>query len=181
MLSPQVVDDLKAFDWQKIIDLCSSFGDLNGEQWRFLKGLCIELTAEKYSTGLVYVGEKHRDYDWPRHNISVEMKSITSAPLYGKRGKLRKNIGIILNNSMGTNKDKLDPDNVADVLICVCQNGAFVVSKSFILEKSVYYGDGWKINVNRDDMIEITGQLTGTPNTSIQIKQAVMQAIKSVI
>jgi hypothetical protein len=55
------------------------------------------------------------------------------------------------------------------------------VSKSFILEKSVYYGDGWKINVNRDDMIEITGQLTGTPNTSIQIKQAVMQAIKSVI
>ena len=66
--------------------------DLNDRQWRFIKGLVIELIVEKYSgeDGLTYVGDSFKDYFWKKYNLTVELKSGLSGSMYGKKGNLNK-------------------------------------------------------------------------------------------
>jgi hypothetical protein len=40
------IDDMKNFNWQKIIDYGNGLGDLNDAQLRFVKGRAVELAIE---------------------------------------------------------------------------------------------------------------------------------------
>lgn len=103
------IDWAKTIDWQKVNDVCESLDDLNDSQYRFIKGRFIELLIEDCSKGvLTYVGEKHKDFDCKKYNVTVELKSETSNKLYNRKG-LKNNFGIRFNNSMGTNKQDLNP------------------------------------------------------------------------
>lgn len=184
-MNQNIVADLKDFDWQKIIDYANSLADLNDAQLRFLKGLAIEAAVEKFSNSdIKYVGEKHRDYVWPSQgDISVELKSIVSQGMYNKKGEIKSLPGIRLNNSMGTNKDRLDPDTIADVLIAVLKDGAFAVSKQTVLSKAKHLGDGWELKLTEDDIVELSGCIK-TKNTydtklSESVRNAVQQSLSS--
>ena len=177
-----MVDDLRAFEWNKILSLSASLDDLNDRQWRFLKGFTVETITEIFSTGLVYVGDVHKDYDWPKHNLTVELKSMTSGPMYGKRGAPRKNFTIKLNNSNGTNYSTVLPDaDVADLLIVVCSNGAFALDRETVIKNAKSGGDGWTVTVNRSDIVELSGNVKLLKIQQINIKNMVTEAIKKYI
>ena len=183
-LSQEIIDALRKFDWHQIIDKGNKLEDLNDRQWRFIKGLVIELIVEKYSgqDGLTYVGDMFKDYHWKKYNLNVELKSGLSGSIYGKKGNLNKNFLIKLNNSNGTNKkDTLSPDEVADILIVIKNDGAFVVDKSTIIRCSKKTGDGFDLMLNRGDVIQLTGKLYPNTMNNLNLKEKIMNAIRSVI
>ena len=183
-LSQEIIDALRKFDWHQIIDKGNKLEDLNDRQWRFIKGLVIELILEKYSgqDGLTYVGDMFKDYHWKKYNLNVELKSGLSGSMYGKKGNLNKNFLIKLNNSNGTNKkDTLSPDEVADILIVIKNDGAFVVDKNTIIRCSKKTGDGFDLMLNRGDVIQLTGKLYPNTMNNLNLKEKIMNAIRSVI
>ena len=179
-MNDSTIKALKNFDWQKIIDYANSLGDLNEAQLRFLKGLAIEAATEKFSNSdIKYVGEKHRDFVWPGQNdISVELKSMVSMGMYTKKGKIKTLPEIRLNNSMGTNKNNLDPNNIADVLIAVLKDGAFAVSKETVLAKVKHLGDGWVLKLTEQDIVELSGQILRVKTYNTKLSESIHNAIK---
>ena len=178
-MTPEIITDLKSFDWQKIIDYGNSLADLNDAQLRFIKGLAVEQAVEAFGDGdLTYIGEKHRDYEWPKHDIDVELKTMFSQGMYDAKGNVKSLPGIRLNNSMGTNKASLDPANIADVLIAVHRDGAYAVSKDIVLAKAKHLGDGWELKPNKSDIIELSGRILTKNKYNTNISTAVKNAIK---
>jgi hypothetical protein len=178
------LNDMQQFDWNKIIGLGPCIDDLNNAQWRFIKGLIAELTTEKHSNNeLIYVGAVHRDFDWPRHNIGVELKSQFSTKMYNKNGKLKDKFDIKLSNSNGTNKQSvLNPDNVADIIIVLRRDGAFAIDKNTAIANSIQTGDGFSVRVTAADIdLLTTGPITITNTKSLNLKQDIFDAIKAII
>lgn len=183
-VDPTQLNDLRQFNWNQIIGLGPCIDDLNDAQWRFIKGLIAELTTEKHSNNeLVYVGAVHRDFDWPKYNIGVELKSQYSAKMYNKNGTLKNNFDIKLSNSNGTNKQTvLSPANVADIIVVVRRDGAFAIDKTTAIAKSKQTGDGFSIRVNATDIDLLTPSPIAITNTeSLNLKQDIINAIKAVI
>ena len=181
-MNQNIIDDLKAFDWQTIIEYGNSLGDLNSGQWRFLKGLVCELITEKCSNGnLIYVGQDHKDFDWPRHNISisVELKSQLSTSMYTEKGRLRKNYPIKLNNSNGTNEKKeLTTANVADIIIVVRDDGAFMIDQATAINRAKPAGDGFNVKVSKDEIIELSGLIVPDKTYDLNLKEKIMTVIQ---
>jgi hypothetical protein len=181
-MNQQMIDDLKDCSWQKIIDYGNSLSDLNEAQLRFAKGLAIEAAVEKLSNSdLTYVGEKHRDYHWPTHNVDVELKSIFSQRMYDRKGNLKNLPGIRLNNSMGSNKDLLDPKTIADIVVVVCADGAFAVDKATVLATAKHHGDGWELRLKHDQITELSGPITQQNKYNLKLADKVRDAIKESI
>jgi len=182
-MNPNIVADLKSFNWQTITEFGASLEDLNDAQLRFAKGLAIELAVEKYSNNhLVYVGEKHKDFNWNGKPETVELKSQLSATMYTKKGKLRKNYAIKLSNSNGTNKKKiLDPAHVADVLLVVRDDGTFAIDKDTVLKYAKAQGDGFEVKVNASVVTEISGPITVINSYPPTVKAAIYNAIRAAI
>ena len=168
---PDVISDLQTIEWEKIVSI--DLEDCNGAQWRFIKGSAVEYAIEKYNgnTDLVYVGDVHKDFDWPSRNMSVEVKSQLSGSMYTKSGEIRKTFSVKLNNSNGTNnKDVLLPSDVADIIIVVRNDGVFGIDKDTIIKKAKKTGDGFEVSVNEEDIIEITGKIN-VPKRKINLKE----------
>ena len=179
-MNQNIIDDLKAFDWQTIVEYGNSLDDLNDGQYRFVKGLAVELCVEKHSNGnLVYVGAKHRDFDWPKHNISAELKSQLSGGMYGKKGQLKKNYSIKLNNSHGTNKQKtIDPADVADVIIVVRDDGAFAIDKATAIRNAVHGGDGFEVKVIKSEIFELSDLIVPGQTFDTNLKHKIATAVR---
>lgn len=154
------IKELRSFNWDKVIENALSLETFNDGQWRFQKAYIIEKSLEKYSnSNLVYVAQKHKDFDWPKLNLTADQKGMTSASMYKKNGQLKKKYSIMLNNSMGTNtKETLDKSDICDIIICIYNDGVFIVDKETALKYLVKKGDGFGINVPGKDIIQITGR-----------------------
>ena len=184
MISSEILDALQNFEWQDIISKGNKLEDLNDRQWRFIKGLVAELIVEKHSgtDGLKYVGQDHKDYDWPKFNLTVELKSGFSGSMYGKKGSLHKHFGIKFNNSNCTNKkDKLDPSEVADILLVIKNDGAFAVDKETVIRCSRKGGDGFDVVLTKDDITVITGKISVNKTDTLNLKERITHAIREVI
>ncbi len=184
MMNTQIINALKSFEWQEIINKGNKLEDLNDRQWRFIKGLVIELIVEKHSgtNGLVYIGQDHKDYDWPAFNQTVELKSGLAGSMYGKKGQLHKHYNIKFNNSLGTNKkDQLDPSEVADILLVVKNDGAFAVDQATVIRCSKKGGDGFEVHLTKNDIVELTGKIIPDSTISLNIKQQLQNAISQTI
>lgn len=183
-IPPEILTHLREFDWVQIITKGNQLDDLNDRQWRFIKGLVAELIVEKHSgpEGLQYVGEDHKDYVWPKHNVTVELKSQLSGGMYGKKGGLNKTFSIKLNNSLGTNKhEHVPPEQVADLLLVLRNDGAFVLDKQTVIAKSKQGGDGFEVIVGSHDIVEITGKISISSTTNLNLKEKIQNAIREVI
>jgi hypothetical protein len=179
-MNQNIIDDLKAFDWQTIIEYGNSLDDLNDSQWRFIKGLAVELCVEKYSNSdLTYVGVKHKDFNWPTHNITAELKSQLSGGMYGKKGRLKKNYTIKLNNSHGTNNQKtINPADVADVIIVVRDDGAFAIDKATAIRNARAGGDGFEVKVTKDEIVELSGLVVPDRTFDTNLKHKIATAVQ---
>jgi hypothetical protein len=180
MIDPNILQELKTFHWQTIIEYGLSLNDLNGRQWRWLKGLIVELTVEKHSkNNLVYVGEDHKDFDWPRQEKTVELKSQLSQSMYTKKGRLTKNFTIKLNNSNGTNKkEQLDPAEVCNLILVVRNNGAFVIDQQTVIDNSYKTGDGFGVKVDADQIVEVSGWIKPITQYQSKTKENVMDVLR---
>jgi hypothetical protein len=178
-MTDPIIDDFKSFDWQKIMDYGCSLDDLNSSQWKFLKGMALELAIERFADkDLSYVGLDHKDFDWPKHNISVEAKTQFSEEMYTKKGELRKSFSVVLNNSRGTNKKTtLSADQVADYILVVRKDGAFVIDKQTVMRKSNGQGDGFTLRVSSNEITVITEPIKGT-GKKLYIKEKVMKILR---
>jgi hypothetical protein len=176
-MNQQFVSWAKTIDWQSINDVCESLDDLNDSQYRFIKGRFIELLIEHFSHGVLdYVGEVHKDYDCKKFNCTIELKSVTSQRLYKTlKGKsvLRESNNIILNNSMGTNKKTLDPNNVADYLIIVKSDGAVLTDRNTVVSRAKINGDGCVVILKPNDVVELSGKLNQYPTYSLNMKEKI--------
>lgn len=179
-MNQNVIDDLRAFDWQTIVEYGNSLDDLNDAQWRFVKGLAIELCIEKHcNSDLVYVGIKHKDFDWPRHNVSVELKSQLSGGMYGKRGGLSKTYTLKLNNSHGTNRQNtLNPSDVADVIIVVRDDGAFAIDRDTAVRNAKAGGDGFEVRVPKNEIVELSGLVVPDRTFDTGLNEKILTAIR---
>lgn len=179
-MNPNVIDDLKAFDWQTIVEYGNSLDDLNDAQFRFVKGLAVELCVEKFSnSNLTYVGAKHKDFDWPQHNCSVELKSQLSGGMYDNKGRLNKTYTIKLNNSHGTNKKKtLDPADVADIIVVVRDDGAFAIDHDTAIRNAKSQGDGFVVKVTKNEIVELSGLIVPERTFDTGLKQKILDAIR---
>ena len=180
MINQQALSDLKNFNWQFIVDYGNSLCDFDDAQWRFLKGLIVEITIEKNGERtLKYVGAEHKDYDWLKYNMSVELKSQLSASMYTKAGELRKNYIIKLNNTNGTNNNtKLPKEHVADLLIVVRNDGAFVIDKETVLANAIKQGDGFSVKVSKDIITEISGRIFPKNKYTNTLRESIIKAIE---
>ena len=183
MINSNIISELKKFNWQTIIDFGCSLDSLNERQWRFLKGLVVELAVEEHSEkNLIYVGQDHKDFDWPINNISVELKSQLSGPMYTKKGQVRKNFSIKLNNSNGTNnKHTLNPNQVADILLVIRNDGVFAIDRSVVMANYKKGGDGFEVVVTADQITEISGKINSGKQYTNTIKEDVKNVIRNAI
>lgn len=178
-----IIDDLKQnINWRTVLECGNGLDDCNDKQWRFIKGLVIELATAKHSNNmLVYVGEDHKDFNWPLRNLTVELKSQMSAKLYDKKGKLKSNFSFRLNNSNGTNKNTiLDPNIVADIIIVPRANGVFVIDKATVMQYYKHNGDGFDVIFPNTAITEITGFMP-VPKVTLGLKQKILNAIQQAI
>lgn len=181
-----VLEDLKTFPWQTILHVANGLEDLNDAQLRFIKGLIIEKTVAHCSNQmLTYVGLVHTDFEWRNRKLLVELKSNVSTAMYYKnngqeykKGDIKKQFKIKLNNSNGTNtKTILAPEDVADLLIAVYNDGAFVVDKETVLKNSVAGGDGWVLTLKDSDITPITGPINIANPVSLNFKKIIYDAV----
>ena len=132
----QVIEILKAVNWQKFHELCVSIGsELNDSQWRFLKAIFLENAVANYSNNtLIYVGDKEKGCDFKipsLNNLKIEMK-YTEECLFNRKKLELKNLTkqITLLNSRGTNTHRCLPEDYSDYLLIVEMNGAALISKN---------------------------------------------------
>jgi hypothetical protein len=177
-MNQQAIDDIKLWNWQTIIDFGNSLDDFNDAQWRFLKGLIIELAIEKHSDPtLQYVGQVHKDFIWGKYALDIELKSNMTASMYTKKGEYRSNYSIKLNNSMGTNNRALSAQDVADIIIVPMRDGVFALDRATVLANHTALGDGVSVQVDATKIIPITGPMTQKTTYNTNLKQAIMTAI----
>lgn len=184
MINSEVISALKSFNWNEIIAKGNQLEDLNDRQWRFMKGLVSELIVEKYSgeNGLKYVGADHKDFDWPHYDLTVELKGGLSGSMYGKKGRMKKTFSVKFNNSLGTNKkEKLESNEVADILLVIKNDGAFVADRDTVIKYSKKGGDGFEVELPRDSVTEITGKVTVNTDNNLNIRKLIQDAIKQAI
>jgi hypothetical protein len=181
-MQPEVIDRMKSWDWQTIVNIGASLDDLNDAQWRFLKGLVQELALEKFSGGdLKYVGKPHKDFEWLEQNLSVEAKAQSSQKLFDRLGKIKKKIEVKLNNSNGTNVRDLDPNNVCDIIVVTRRDGGFAVDKSRALACARKDGDGFVLELSPDDIICLSGRLEITKQYDIKLKEQTIDAARTAL
>ncbi len=180
MIDPNILKELQTFNWQTIVEYGLSLDDLNDRQWRFLKGLVAELTVEKHSANnLVYVGEDHKDFDWPKTGKTVELKSQLSGPMYTKKGRPKKSFTIKLNNSNGTNKKQtLDPAEVCDYVLVVRNDGAFVIDRDTVLANAYRGGDGFEVKVSAEQITEVSGLIVPKVKYKPTIRKDVFNVLR---
>jgi hypothetical protein len=177
------VEELKKFDWQKIIIKSNSLSPFNDSQWRFLKGFIIEQCVEKYSDYMLeYVALKHKDYNWKNLDLSVELKSNTSSSMFTGKGRLKKNYSLMLNNTMGTNsKMTLDITDISDIIIGLYSDGVFVIDRKTALKYSVKKGDGFNIIVPKSEVAVIYSQFSSKKKdeSMLLLKDDIINLIRS--
>ena len=182
--SDLIREALRQINWTRILSIANGLDDCNDAQWRFVKGLVIELAFEKHSAphDIEYVGSIHRDFVWrlrgaETRTLNIEFKSLVSSTLYTQRGRLRSRLSVKLTNSHGTNtKAALTAEDICDVLIILKSDGAVAVSQDTILAQQRSCGDGFMLDLRASDVIEITGCVPPT-RTPLNLKAALLKTI----
>lgn len=154
----------------------------NDRQWRFAKGLILELSFEMCSTGkLKYVSQLGTDYILVSlNNTTIEFK-FEQKPLFGKRGSIAKNINPTLMNSRGTNKHVALPSTYADYLIYATPNGALLFDKPTVSKHLKVSGDSITGNLPTNTGVILAGPQIMDPvnQTEVDIINPLMNMIRT--
>ena len=185
----ELLEILKAIDWERFHNLCLSIGkDLNKPQWRFLKAIFLESAIANYSNNkLTYVGDLEKGCDFrveKLNNLKIEMKYVEGCIFSGKKLSKKKTTSEIkLINSNGTNTHLCLPDTYSDYLLIVDLNGAALISKDVLKNYIISCGDGIKAKIPIDELHIIfqPSDITKTNTQYLRIRETFMDAINKII
>jgi len=184
MTMNKVADELKSgIDFARFAKQIKALGDqCNDRQWRFAKGLILELSFEMCSNGkLKYVSQLGTDYILVSYNnTSIEFK-FEQKPLFGKRGNMSKTINPTLMNSRGTNKHIVLPSTYADYLIYATPNGALLFDKATVSKHLKVSGDSITGNLptNTGVILSDPSVMDSNTQTEVDIINPIMNMIRN--
>lgn len=184
MTTQNVANNIKALiDFARFSRQVKALGDqCNDRQWRFAKGLILELSFEMCSNGnLKYISQLGRDFIMVNYNnTSLEFK-FEQKPLFGKRGNMAKHINPTLMNSRGTNKHVELPPGYADYLVYATPNGALLFDKATVSKYLKVSGDSITAKLPTDEGIVLSDPSTMNPagQNEVDIINPLMNLIRT--
>jgi hypothetical protein len=153
----QTVATLKSWDWDFIIHFgLNHVGKLKGKgsQYNWLRGDLVEEVVATQDSTLEFVGEHHKDFDWPNYG-TLECKSLLNNSMYDRRGKIKNNFTIKLCSLR--RKGKLKANDVCDYILVVMKDGSFLIPKKIAIQNTIQTGKQVDIVVASNHIIEISG------------------------
>jgi hypothetical protein len=184
MTTIDVANELKKhIDFARFAKQVKALGNqCNDRQWRFAKGLILELSFEMCSNGnLKYVSQLGTDYIMVKYkNTSIEFK-FEQKPLFGKRGNMAKHINPTLMNSRGTNKHVELPSTYADYLIYATPNGALLFDKATVSKHLKVSGDSITGNLPTDEGVILADPsvMNSDTQSEVDIINPIMNMIRN--
>jgi hypothetical protein len=101
--------------------------------------------------------------------------------MYDRNGVLKAPPSVRLNNSMGSNDNRLDPNTIADIIVIVCADGAFGATKDAVLATASHRGDGWYLRLKQNQIVELSGYIIQQNKYDLNLATKVRDAIKESI
>jgi hypothetical protein len=153
----QTVATLKSWDWDFIIHFgLNHVGKLKGKgsQYNWLRGDLVEEVVSVQDSTLVFVGEHHKDFDWPNYG-TLECKSLLNNSMYNRRGKLKDSFTIKLCSLR--RKGKIRNTDVCDYILVVMKDGSFLIPKNVAIQNTIQIGKQVDIVISSNNIIEISG------------------------
>jgi hypothetical protein len=160
MAKPQLDKDvqaqLKSWDWDYIIDFgYNTVSHLRGGQMNFLRGTLMEQLISRQDTQLECVREDHKDFEWHRFNLTVELKSQFNQSMYNKGGRLKDSYKVNLCNMRSLKK--ITKNQICDLVLVLRKDGAFVITRDIAFQNYRQIGKQVDIIVGPNQIIEISG------------------------
>lgn len=154
-----IISKLKSFDWDFIIDFgCNKVNHIKGNQYNFWRGTLMEQAVALQDKKLKFVGgdTHHKDFDWERFLITLELKSLLSKEMYTRRGALKTSFKLNLTNLRS--KRELKESEICDIILVIMKDGAFVIPKQIAFQNCIQNGKKIDIIVPAKYIIEISGR-----------------------
>jgi hypothetical protein len=160
MAKPQLDKDvqaqLKSWDWDYIIDFgYNTVSHLRGGQMNFLRGTLMEQLISRQDTQLECVREDHKDFEWHRFNLTVELKSQFNQSMYNKGGRLKDSYKVNLCNMRSLKK--ITKNQICDLVLVLRKDGAFIITRDMAFQNHRQIGKQVDIIVGPNQIIEISG------------------------
>jgi len=167
----KVIIKLKSFDWDFIIDFgLNKVNHIKGNQYNFWRGSLMEQLFLRQDPKLKFVGgdEHHKDFEWSRFGINVELKSLLNKSMYTRRGALKADFKLNLTNLR--NERKLLESEICDIVLVIMNDGSFIIPRKVAFQNCIPNGNKVDIVVGSNHIIEISGRKSLSPvNQTIDI------------
>ena len=155
----EVILKLKSFDWDFIIDFgFNKVNHIKGNQYNFWRGTLMEQVIATQDKQIIFVGgdEHHKDFNWVRFGITLELKSLLNKQMYTRRGALKSSLKLNLTNLRSVRD--LTESEICDIILVIMQDGAFVIPKNIAFQNQIQKGNKIDIEVPSKYIIEISGR-----------------------
>ena len=119
-ISNEVVLKLKSFDWDFIIDFgFNKVNHIKGNQFNFWRGSLMEQVIATQDKQIKFVGgdEHHKDFNWERFGITLELKSLLNKQMYSRSGKLKSTLKLNLTNLRS--QRNLTKSEICDIVLVI--------------------------------------------------------------
>lgn len=180
---PEVISKLKSFDWDFIIDFgYNKVNHITGNQFNFWRGTLMEQVIATQDKQIKFVGgdENHKDFNWERFGITLELKSLLKKQMYTRRGALKPSLKLNLTNLRSPRA--LTESEICDIILVIMQDGAFAIPKHIAFQNQIQKGNKIDIEVPSKYLIEISGRKSLTSvNQKIDINDMIRDFSKHTI
>jgi hypothetical protein len=170
-VTDEAITKLKSFDWDFIIDFgFNKVNHIKGNQFNFWRGTLMEQIIAKQDKQLSFVGgdTNHKDFEWSRFGITLELKSLLNKEMYSRRGSLKSSFKLNLTNLRS--QRELKESEICDIILVIMKDGSFVIPKHIAFQNQIQKGNKIDIIVPSKHIIEISGRKSLSPvNQKIDI------------
>jgi hypothetical protein len=174
-IAPEVIKKLKSFDWDFIIDFgFNKVNHIKGNQYNFWRGTLMEQVIATQDKQIKFVGgdEHHKDFNWERFGITLELKSLLNKQMYTRRGALKSSLKLNLTN-LRSARDLTELE-ICDIILVIMQDGSFAIPKHIAFQNQIQKGNKIDIDVPSKYIIEISGRKSISPvNQIIDINEMI--------
>jgi hypothetical protein len=182
-ITPEVIKKLKSFDWDFIIDFgFNKVNHIKGNQYNFWRGTLMEQVIATQDKQIMFVGgdEHHKDFNWERFGITLELKSLLNKQMYSRSGKLKSTLKLNLTNLRS--QRNLTKSEICDIVLVITSDGSFAIPKEIAFQNQIQKGNKIDIEVSSKYIIEISGRKTFSPvNQKIDINDMIKDFSKHTI
>lgn len=163
-IQPEIIKKLKSFDWDFILDFgYNKVNHIKGNQFNFWRGSLMEQAIATQDKQLIFVGkdEHHKDFNWTRFSVTLELKSLLNKQMYSRSGKLKPTLKLNLTNLRS--QRVLTQNEICDIVLVITSDGAFAIPKQIAFQNQIQKGNKIDIEVPTKYIIEISGRKTFSP------------------